>query len=171
MAVVEGGARPGPARAELRQAMRALHMAELRESVWVRPDNLVGGGDAAADRVVDAQCVRWVARLAEADATGDVHLASRLWDLTGWADLADELQVRLDQVVGPLEDRDTDALAPGFVLSAAVLRHLLADPLLPEVLLPPNWPGAALRDHYDRYDRAFKATWRAWFRRERDRGR
>ncbi len=36
----------------------------------------------------------------------------------------------------PLESGDTAALAPGFVVSAAVLRHLLADPLLPAELLP-----------------------------------
>ncbi len=35
-----------------------------------------------------------------------------------------------------------DDLAPGFVLSAAVLRHLQADPLLPAELLPDGWPGA-----------------------------
>jgi phenylacetic acid degradation operon negative regulatory protein len=50
------------------------------------------------------------------------------------------------------------------VLSAAVLRHLLADPVLPDELLPADWPGLALRREYDPYDVAFKDAWRAWFR-------
>jgi DNA-binding transcriptional regulator PaaX len=56
------------------------------------------------------------------------------------------------------------ALAAGFVTSAAVLRHLQADPLLPPALLPRGWPGEALRADYDRYDVAFKQVWRAWYK-------
>ena len=41
-----------------------------------------------------------------------------------------------------------------------MLRHLLADPLLPSELLPADWPAARLRAEYDRYDRAFKERWR-----------
>ena len=48
------------ARAELRQAMGALRLAELREGVWLRPDNLDGGWADAARAVVDAQCRRFV---------------------------------------------------------------------------------------------------------------
>jgi phenylacetic acid degradation operon negative regulatory protein len=66
----------------------------------------------------------------------------------------------------PLERGDTEALADGFVTSAAVLRHLQADPLLPDELLPARWPGAVLRSDYDRYDAAYRATLRAWFRDE-----
>ena len=54
--------------------------------------------------------------------------------------------------------------ATGSSLSAAVLRHLQADPLLPDALLPSGWPGAALREEYDRYDVAYRSTLRAWFR-------
>ena len=49
-------------------------------------------------------------------------------------------------------------------LSAAVLRHLQADPLLPDALLPSGWPGAALRAEYDRYDTAYRPRSAAWFR-------
>jgi phenylacetic acid degradation operon negative regulatory protein len=53
------------------------------------------------------------------------------------------------------------------VLSAAVLRHLLADPLLPSDLLTASWMGDELREHYERYDTAFKEVWRAWFKAQR----
>jgi phenylacetic acid degradation operon negative regulatory protein len=56
------------------------------------------------------------------------------------------------------------ALAPGFELSASVLRHLQADPLLPEELLPPSWPGGRLRADYDRWDARYRTTLRAWSR-------
>ena len=35
-----------------------------------------------------------------------------------------------------------------FVLAAAMVRHLLTDPMLPDELLPGDWPGAALRAAY-----------------------
>ena len=38
---------------------------------------------------------------------------------------------------------------PGrFVVAAAMVRHLLADPMLPAELLPADWPGARLRAAY-----------------------
>jgi phenylacetic acid degradation operon negative regulatory protein len=57
-----------------------------------------------------------------------------------------------------------EALAPGFELSAAVLRHLQGDPLLPEELLPAGWPGARLRADYDRWDVRYRTTLRDWSR-------
>lgn len=41
-------------------------------------------------------------------------------------------------------------------MSAAVLRHLLADPLLPAELLPADWPGTRLRARYDDFDRDYR---------------
>jgi len=58
------------------------------------------------------------------------------------------------------------ALAPGFELSASVLRHLLADPLLPEELLPAHWPGRRLRQAYDGWDARYRVTLREWSRDE-----
>jgi len=164
LAVVTESRRPVSTRAELRRAMGALRLAELREGVWLRPDNLDERWAGPARAVVDAQCRRFTAR---PDDRPDA-LAARLWDLDGWADQARQLQGRLGRVVTRLEAGETTALGPGFVLSADALRHLQADPLLPSVLLPSGWPGDALRVDYDRYDRAFKQLWRDWFRREAD---
>jgi phenylacetic acid degradation operon negative regulatory protein len=113
--------------------------------------------------VVAEQCTRYIAR---PDDEHPAELAARLWDLDGWSRAASGLRAEMDELVGQLEAGDTAALAPGFVLSAAVLRHLLADPLLPTELLPPAWPGDPLRAEYDRYDRAFKSVWRDWFSRQ-----
>jgi phenylacetic acid degradation operon negative regulatory protein len=91
----------------------------------------------------------------------DAHLlAGRLWDLPGWARYASELLAALEALApdGP------EALAPGFELSAAVLRHLQADPLLPEPLQPADWPGTRLRETYDDWDGRYRTTLRSWSR-------
>ena len=66
--------------------------------------------------------------------------------------------------LGRLTPDGPEALAPGFELSAAVLRHLQADPLLPDELLPGGWPGAPLRGAYDLWDARYRSTLREWSR-------
>ena len=48
-----------------------------------------------------------------------------------------------------------DDIAATFRIAAAVVRHLRDDPLLPDALLPADWPGQPLRDAYDDYEAAF----------------
>jgi phenylacetic acid degradation operon negative regulatory protein len=152
-------------RNDLRTAAGQLRLAVLREGVWIRPDNLSPDRLPAAQAVVRRQCQVFTAQLTGGDRPGDAaELAASLWDLEAWATRALELQRRIGALVDSLEGGDLDALAPGFVASAAVLRHFQADPLLPAELLPPGWPGPALRSDYDRYDAAFKQVWRAWYR-------
>ncbi|QIJ66396.1 hypothetical protein G7Z13_03545 [Streptomyces sp. JB150] len=52
-------------------------------------------------------------------------------------------------------DRVADAPGPAGRLTAfaAVVRHLVADPVLPGPLLPDDWPGAELRAAYADYRR------------------
>lgn len=162
MAVVDRERRAAPERGELRDAMRRLRFGELREGVWLRPDNLDPQRLPDARAVLDAQCRRFRAELPEpADAA---RFAVTLWDLEAWAATADSYRDALVPLTTRLEARDTDALAPSFELSAAVLRHLVADPLLPAELLPEDWPGERLRVQYERTDAAFKALWRDVFR-------
>jgi phenylacetic acid degradation operon negative regulatory protein len=86
------------------------------------------------------------------------QLARELWDLPAWADRAIGL---LGELAG-LNPDTTEALAPGFELSASVLRHLQADPLLPDELLPRGWPGVRLRADYDGWDARYRATLQDW---------
>ncbi|MEU6083539.1 PaaX family transcriptional regulator C-terminal domain-containing protein [Streptomyces sp. NPDC047108] len=131
IAVVTAERRPAAERAALRQAMTTLRLAELREGTWLRPANLV----RQLPPVVAGQCT-----LLTGAPDGDpVRLAAGLWDLDGWARRARALGDALEQAAEP---------AGEFTAGAAVLRHLLADPLLPEDLLPGDWPGAQLRQGY-----------------------
>jgi phenylacetic acid degradation operon negative regulatory protein len=48
-----------------------------------------------------------------------------------------------------LDEMATATDIPGrFVAAAAMVRHLLTDPVLPDELLPDDWPGSALRGVY-----------------------
>ncbi|MFC4113922.1 PaaX family transcriptional regulator C-terminal domain-containing protein [Nonomuraea zeae] len=136
VAVVTAERRAPADRAALRHTMTALRLAELREGTWMRPANLV----RAWPEIVTAQCT-----LIDGRPHGDP--TPMLWDLDGWSEEAHRLERALDRA---------DGLAEGFLVSAAVLRHLLADPLLPQELLPAGWPGAALRARYDDFDRRYR---------------
>lgn len=176
--VVASGRRPATERAALRAALARARLAELREGVWLRPDNL-GGVDRLAAEVggTGAEDVHWFTARVGADRAGraggiasDADLAGRLWPLTSWADGARRLVARMAELVTPLEAGDRRPLAAGFVLSADVLRHVQADPLLPADLLPADWPGTRLRADYDRYDRAYRSVLAEWLRSGDDEG-
>jgi phenylacetic acid degradation operon negative regulatory protein len=155
-----GAARPAGERHALRAAARTLRLAELREGVWLRPDNLDHTRHDEALDVVANQCA-----LFSVSPTGSpAALAAALWNLDGWVEQSHRLIDALDRHAPALASGHPQALATGFLLSAGVLRHLLADPLLPTSLLPEGWPGEDLRSTYDAYDAAYKLRWRDWFR-------
>jgi len=151
-----GRRRSAADRAALRAALAAARLAELREGLWLRPDNLGDPPD-----VPDVPDVQWFRTTPVDDPR---VLAGRLWDLDGWAAGADDLRGQMATLVEPLEAGDRQALREGFVLSAAVLRQFQLDPLLPADLLPAGWPGDALRKDYDRYDDAYRRLLGSWLR-------
>lgn len=159
LVTVEGDGSRSPAdRAALREALGALQLVELREGAWTRPDNLQP--DRAPDALeVARQWCRWWR-----GAVPDPALEpAELWDLAGWSTATAALRGEMAALLGGLEAGDPRGLADGFVTSAAVLRHLQADPLLPPELLPASWPGDELRTEYDHYDTAYRAVLRTWF--------
>jgi phenylacetic acid degradation operon negative regulatory protein len=151
LAVVTTSGSTAEVRGTRRRTLAYARLGELREGVWMRPGNLAVLLPGSLDADIE------VMRAIPPDPAG---LAARLWDLGDWAGRAGELLADLDMLVpdGP------EALAPGFELSAAVLRHLQADPLLPRQLEPPGWPGARLRERYDAWDARYRATLNAWSR-------
>ena len=157
MAVVTAEQRDAPARTAMRDAARALRLVELREGVWMRPDNLDWEGVPAL-AVVDGQCV-WM----RAQPDDPRALAATLWDLDAWASAARALTMRMKRSRASLDRNDFGAIPDGFVTSAAVLRLLRDDPLLPPALLGREWPGPLLREVYEDYDAALRALLRAFF--------
>lgn len=122
-------------RAALRTTLYEKRFAELREGVWLRPDNLDPGLDPATEPGIAGRV-----RVLRARDDAPAQLAGQLWDLPGW--------VRSGQCL--LDDMAAAPDIPGrFVLAAAIVRHLLTDPILPADLLPDGWPGVQLRAAYN----------------------
>ncbi len=117
-------------RAALRTTMHHKRFGELREGVWLRPDNL----DLRLDPDVAARV-----RVLKARDEAPAALAGKLWDLPAWASTGHRL---LDEMA------QTPDIPGRFVVAAAMVRHLLNDPMLPAELLPADWPGARLRAAY-----------------------
>jgi phenylacetic acid degradation operon negative regulatory protein len=120
-------------RAALRTTLQNNRFAELREGVWLRPDNL--------DMQLPADVLDRM-RILHTRDDDPAELAARLWDLLGWARIGRDL----------LDEMATATDIPGrFVTAAAMVRHLLTDPVLPDELLPDEWPGDALRAAYTNF--------------------
>ncbi|MFJ9541159.1 PaaX family transcriptional regulator C-terminal domain-containing protein [Streptomyces sp. NPDC101225] len=127
----------GPAeRAELRTRLATLRLAELREGVWLRPANL--------RRTLPKDLAQVAQTYAARPARPARELAGELWPLDSWAGTARALRAHV---------ADARLPADRFTAFAAVVRHLLADPVLPPGLLPAGWPGPELRAAYADFQR------------------
>ena len=121
------------ARAALRTGLLHNRFAELREGVWLRPDNLQEALPAEIHRR---------ARVLQSRDESPADLAALLWDLPGWAKTATRLLLEMDRATG---------IPDQFMVAAAMVRHLLTDPVLPAALLPADWPADRLRASYSEF--------------------
>ena len=159
LAVVSLERRSAADRLALRKAATALHLAELREGVWIRPDNLDRQRLPTMRAVLDRQCVHF-----HDAATGiPADTVRSLFSLDDWATDARRLTLAVR------DELDAEAIAADdftyrFGLSVAVVRHLQLDPLLPAELIPQEWPGQDLRSAYRRFDEVFKRRLSSAFR-------
>ena len=160
MVVVRPGSRAGSDRAALRVALAHLNLGERREGTWLRPDNLDPERLPPDRAVVAAQADRFTATT-DRDPRA---LLRELFDLDSWQHGAARLRSRMNELRDPLGNGDQSVLAAGFEVAAAVLRHLVSDPLLPAEIEPAAWPARALRADYDDYDRAYRSVLAAFFR-------
>lgn len=126
------------ARAAMRNGLLHNRFAELREGVWMRPDNL--GPDNLGGSLPPEIHDR--ARVLHSRDDDPAGLAAVLWDLPGWSATAGRLLGAMEGATG---------IPERFTVAAGIVRHLLTDPVLPAELLPPDWPGAALRQTYARF--------------------
>jgi phenylacetic acid degradation operon negative regulatory protein len=118
-------------RAAVRTTLHNKRFGELREGVWMRPDNLEPDLNAE---------LRARMRIVQARDDAPAELAGQLWDLPSWARTGHRLLAEMS---------DATDVPTRFVVAAAIVRHLLTDPVLPAELLPADWPGARLRAAYN----------------------
>ncbi|MCK1819329.1 PaaX domain-containing protein, C- domain protein [Streptomyces sp. XM83C] len=143
MVVVTATGRGPAERADLRTRLTGLRLAELREGVWLRPANL--------DRAIPADLADVAETCTARPDRPAVELAAALWPLDAWSATARGLLAHVAAA-------DTPAVR--LAAFAAVVRHLLADPVLPPPLLPAGWPGGELRAAYAAYQREMAAVMR-----------
>ena len=117
-------------RATLRTALQDNRFGELREGVWLRPDNL----DAELPAIARSR-----ARVLRTSDDNPTDLAHQLWHLPDWSKTGHRL-LREMNAANDIPDR--------FAVAAAMVRHLLTDPVLPAGLLPADWPADRLRADY-----------------------
>ncbi|HUH70967.1 MAG TPA: PaaX family transcriptional regulator C-terminal domain-containing protein [Mycobacterium sp.] len=162
LAIVSLERRSATDRLELRKAATALHLAELREGVWIRPDNLDPQRFPISRAVLDQQCTHFHG--AATDITAD--RVRSLFSLDAWTDdaraLIEAMNVELKR---RKRDDSTESFTYEFALSIAVVRHLQLDPLLPVELIGDHWPGHTSRSVYRRFDHAFRQRMNNAFRR------
>lgn len=118
------------ARAAMRNSLQIKRFGEMREGLWLRPDNLDDDLPAEIqDRV----------RVMHSRDDDPADLAQRLWGLDDWSRTGHRLLADMAAA------RDVPRR---FVAAAGMVRHVLTDPVLPDELLPAGWPGAELRKAY-----------------------
>lgn len=162
LAAVSLGRRSAGERLELRKAAVALHLAELREGVWLRPDNLDPQRFPAARAVLERQCTHFHGAVTDI-ASAKVR---SLFCLDQWAlDAAALIEAMDAALMAGQRDDSTETFTYEFTLLVAVVRHLQLDPVLPVEIVGDHWPGHSLRVSHARFDDAFKRRLDTAFRR------
>ena len=161
MAVVDGGARTAADRSALREVMRRLRYAGVREGVWTRPDNLprASGPNESWD-VADEQCQWW-----DSEPDRDSRaLAESLFAVSTWVASARRATRTLGASARGLAKGSERALADAFIAGASALAVIRLDPLLPAELGESTRVGNELRAAYHEYEAAITPAIRTWFR-------
>ncbi len=133
-AIVVVSGRAAAERAQMRSDLTALRLSELREGVWMRPANL--------DREWPIELEPSLARFTARPDSPAHELVATLWDLRAWTATGEALLQHFSATTDPLTR---------LTAAAAIVHHLTTDPVLPDELLPADWPGARLRDTYAAY--------------------
>ena len=151
LAIVSLDRRSAADRLALRKSATGLHLAELREGVWIRPDNLDPNRLPTLRAVRDRQCVHFHGAATDIAAA----VVRSLFNLDDWGSDARRLTVAMRDELG-VEAVEADDFRYQFALSITVVRHLQLDPLLPAELEAKDWPGHELRSTYRQFDEVFK---------------
>lgn len=155
-------------RAALRRRERALNLLgfrSLESALWLRPDNLRGGIEAARRELValgleEAAPVFGMVQL----DTGAEARARALWNGEEIRRGYRETQARLRQSTARLPRLALrEAMAESFLVGGEAIRLVVLDPLLPEPIVPSR-ERAALVEELRCYDRLGRERWRPFMK-------
>lgn len=140
-------------RRRFRATMANHRFGELRPDIWMRPANLPAPSPAAD----------WIVTTGSLAGIDPIGLRDRLWDVAAMRRRGNALLATVDRVRGETDWSDPEAIPAVFVTSAAVVRYLRDEPLLPGMLVPIDWPADALRAAYDALEQRLHGLLRSFF--------
>jgi phenylacetic acid degradation operon negative regulatory protein len=155
-------------RAALRRRERALGLLGLRElepELYVRPDNLEGGVDAARHRLRSLGLEEGAAVFVASafDAGREARIAA-LWDGRALGASYAKTRGELERWLAQAGKLAADVAArESFLMGDRAIRQLVFDPLLPEPLVDVD-ARRAFVDTLRRFDAAGRTIWRAFYR-------
>ncbi len=141
-------------RRRFRSMMANHRFGELRPDIWMRPANL----DAPQAQP------EWISTSGSLDGIDPESLVRRLWNLDAIATEAHRFLQRIDELETVTDWHDVRSIPEVFTTSAAIVRFLRSEPLLPPGLTPAGWPVSDLRRNYDRFERSHQALLRSFLR-------
>ncbi len=133
-------------RRRFRTAMANHRFGELRPDIWMRPANLP----------VPSPAADWIVTTGPTAGIDAIELRDRLWDVDALRRRGAVLLATVTRLRAAIDWSDPAQIPDVFVASAAVVRYLRDDPLLPAELTPADWPATALRPAYDTLEQAFQ---------------
>jgi phenylacetic acid degradation operon negative regulatory protein len=135
------------------RAMMANHrFGELRPDIWMRPANLPPPSPNPD----------WILTTGSLAGVDPIELRDRLWDVVAMRHRGTALLETVEQLQDGTDWSDPGSIPEVFVTSAAVVRYLRDDPLLPGELGPNDWPADALRPAYDGLERRLHVLLRSF---------
>lgn len=147
VAVVRAASRSAAERHRFRVGAARLRLGALRDGCWVRPDNLDRARQPQERAVIGQQCLTFRGAIADV-SPADIE---QMFGLVEWATEARRIGQAVDSALGEkIAQLRAAQMRRHFLLLIAAARHLRADPMLPDPLLPHDWPGGQLRTAYDR---------------------
>jgi phenylacetic acid degradation operon negative regulatory protein len=146
--------RPRDQRAATRAELLRLHMGELRDGVWIRPSS----PSLTFSTPIPGSVVFF--ERGQSSGVTPEHAAS-MWDLARWSERGRLLVAELRRSTAlPVQSRDR--LRAMFTAGSRALDQLTRDPMLPESLLPTDWPARELREVWQQCDREVRGELRRW---------
>ena len=104
----------------------------------------------------------WIVTRGTVAGIDPIELRDRLWDIAALGRRGAALLAKVTRLRTATDWSDPGSIPDVFVASAAVVRYLRDEPLLPPELTPVEWAATRLRPAYDALEQAFQGLLRSF---------